>query len=179
MELTKVEVNNALVLKAVTTKQLNVERVCYVSRKPFREILEVLDAGIGHPNMEELWRNIFKANTVAEIDEIMRSCVGSSGLIEFLRFNHGDIVQKGKTGSVPGIVRLVVGNPSIMRRMAEHVPDAGSYAPVTILVDERPDGIHLSYDRMASFLATYKNEEALKVARELDAMVEGLLASID
>jgi hypothetical protein len=59
------------------------------------------------------------------------------------------------------------------------VPDAGSYAPVTILIDERLDGVHLSYDRVASFLATYKNEEALKVARELDAKVEGLLASID
>jgi uncharacterized protein (DUF302 family) len=109
----------------------------------------------------------------------MRSTVGSSGLIEFLRFNHGDIVHKGKTGGMPGIIRLVVGNPSIMRRMAEHVPDAGSYAPVTILIDERLDGVHLSYDRVASFLATYKNEEALKVARELDAKVEGLLASID
>ncbi len=66
-----------------------------------------------------------------------------------------------------------------MREMVKHVPDAGSYAPVTILIDERPDGVHLSYDRMASFLATYKNEEALKVAEELDAKVEGLLASID
>ncbi len=163
----------------VTTKQINVERLCYVSRRPFREVLEALDARVGHPNMEDLWRNIFKANTVAEVDEIMCSCVGSSGLIEFLRFNHGDIVHKGKSGSVPGIVRLVVGNPSIMRRMAEHVPDAGSYAPVTILIDGRPDGIHLSYDRMASLLATYQNEEALKVARDLDAKVERLLASID
>ncbi len=163
----------------MTTKQLNVERVCYVSRKTFREILEVLDAGIGHPNMEELWRNIFKANTVAEVDDLMRSTAGPSGLIEFLRFNHGDIVHKGKMGGMPGIIRLVVGNPSIMRRMAEHVPDAGSYAPVTILIDERLDGVHLSYDRVASFLAAYKNEEALKVARELDAKVEGLLASID
>jgi hypothetical protein len=39
----------------VTTKQLSVERVCYVSRKPFREILEALSAEVGHPNMEELW----------------------------------------------------------------------------------------------------------------------------
>jgi hypothetical protein len=28
---------------------------------------------------------------------------------------------------------------------------------------------------MASFLGSYQNEEALKVARELDAKVEGLL----
>src|SRR5258708_19902870 len=100
------------------TKQLNVERVCYVSRKPFREVLEVLDAGIGHPNMEELWRNIFKASTVAEVDEIMRSTVGSSGLIEFLRFNHGDIVHKGKTEGMPAIIRLVVATPTTMHPIA-------------------------------------------------------------
>ena len=161
----------------ITTKQLSVERVCYVSRMPFREVLEALGAGVGHPNMEELWGSLFKASTVAEVEEIMRSVVGHSGLIEFLRFNHGDIVHKGKTGSAPANVRLVVGNPSIMRRMVERVPDAGSYAPVTILIDERPDGVHLSYDRMASFLATYQSAEAIKVARELDAKIESLLTS--
>ncbi len=162
----------------MTVKQLSVERVSYISQKPFSKVLEALDAALGHPKMDEMWQKLFKADTVADVEEIMRSCVGSSGLIEFLRFNHGDIVHKEKTGSKPGIVRLVVGNPSIMRQMAEHVPDAGSYAPVTILIDERSDGVHLTYDRMASFLATYENERALKVARELDAKVEGMLASI-
>jgi len=162
----------------MTIKQLNVERVSYISQKPFSKVLEALDTAVGHPKMDEMWQKLFKADTVADVEEIMRSCVGSSGLIEFLRFNHGDIVHKEKTGSKPRIVRLVVGNPSIMRRMAEHVPDAGSYAPVTILIDERSDGVHLTYDRMASFLATYENERALKVARELDAKVEGMLASI-
>ena len=61
--------------------------------------------------------------------------------------------------------------------MVKHVPDAGSYAPVTILIHERPDGVHLSYDRMASFLAPYESTEALKVARDLDAKVEALLAA--
>jgi len=160
------------------TVRINVERVCYVSRKPFREVVHVLEAGIGHPNMNELWQELFSAKTVSEVDEIMRQAVGPSGLIEFLRFNHGDIVHKGKVGSAPGNVRLVVGNPSIMRRMVEHVPDAGSYAPVTILIDERPDRVHLSYDRMASFLEPYGNENALKVAMELDAKVEALLNSV-
>jgi uncharacterized protein (DUF302 family) len=162
---------------SVTTKQINVKRVCFVSQKPFREILEAISTGVGHPNMDELWKNIFKARTVEEVDEIMGKVVGPSGLIEFLRFDHGGVIHKGKTGSAPGMVRLVVGNPSIMRRMAERVPDAGSYAPVTILVDERQDGTHLSYDRMTSFLETYGNEDVLTVARELDAKVEKLLAS--
>ena len=46
---------------------------------------------------------------------------------------------------------------------------------VTVLVDERADGVHLSYDRMASLLAPYGNSEALNVARDLDAKVENLL----
>ncbi len=50
-------------------------------------------------------------------------------------------------------MRFMIGNPLIMKEMAKHVPDAGSYAPVTILVDQRPDGVHLSYDNMASLLA--------------------------
>src|SRR5580693_4835790 len=57
----------------------------------------------------------------------------------------------------------------------ELVPDAGSYAPVTVLVDERVDGVHISYDRMASLLAPYGDENALSVARDLDAKVEDVL----
>src|SRR5271154_1838986 len=161
----------------MATKNLNVERVSYVSKKPFREVLEALGAGVGHPNMEELWKRISKANTVAEVEAIMRDVVGASGLIEFLRFDHGAVVSKGKPGRAPGIVRLVIGNPAIMRQMVEHVPDAGSYAPVTILVDERPDGTHVSYDKMASFLATYHSPEASKVAQALDSKVEALLTA--
>ena len=56
-----------------------------------------------------------------------------------------------------------------------HGPDAAAYAPVTVLVDERADGVHLSYDRMASLLAPYGNRDALSIARDLDAKVEELL----
>jgi hypothetical protein len=41
--------------------------------------------------------------------------------------------------------------------------------------DERTDGVHLSYDRMASLLAPYENPNALEVARNLDTKVEDLL----
>ena len=51
----------------------------------------------------------------------------------------------------------------------------GSYAPVTVLVDERLDGVYLSYDRMVSFLAPYGNREALQVAQNLDKKIEDLL----
>jgi hypothetical protein len=37
------------------------------------------------------------------------------------------------------MIRLVIRNPMIMKKIPKHVPDAGSYATVTVLVDERPD----------------------------------------
>ena len=75
----------------------------------------------------------------------------------------------------PESLHLVIGNPLIMKEMVKHVPDAGSYAPLTILIDERPDGVHISYDEMASFLEPYGSPEALQVAKDLDAKVESLL----
>ena len=43
------------------------------------------------------------------------------------------------------------------------------------VLDERADGVHLSYDRMSSLLAPYGNQDALAVARDLDLKIETLL----
>jgi uncharacterized protein (DUF302 family) len=97
--------------------------------------------------------------------------------MEFARFDLGEILRKETGAATPKVLRLVIGNPLIMKKMVERVPDAGSYAPVTILLDERPDGVHLSYDTVASFLNSYGSPEAIKVAQDLDAKVEVLLTS--
>src|SRR5258705_1490824 len=93
----------------------------------------------------------------------------------FMELDRGAILSKETGLDTPRIVRLLIGNPLIMKEMAKHVSEAGSYAPVTILLDERPDGVHLSYDKMSSLLAPYGNAEALAVARDLDAKIERLL----
>jgi uncharacterized protein (DUF302 family) len=93
----------------------------------------------------------------------------------FMSLDHGAVVRKEAGRDIPRIIRFVIGNPLIMKEMAKHVPDAGSYAPVTVLVDERQDGVHLSYDRMSSLLAPYGNPDALQVAQDLDKKVEDLL----
>jgi len=93
----------------------------------------------------------------------------------FMRLDQGAVLQKEMGQDTPRIIRFLIGNPLIMKEMAKHVPDAGSYAPVTVLVDERADGVHLSYDRMASFLVPYGNRDALEVARNLDKKIEDLL----
>jgi hypothetical protein len=47
--------------------------------------------------------------------------------------------------------------------------------PVTLLIDERPDGVHISYDRMTTLIASYGSAEALQVAESLDQTVQTLL----
>jgi len=125
--------------------------------------------------MRAFWKQTTSALSWSEVEQVVQSAIGPAGLMQFASFDHGQYLNKEWGAKGPRVVRLVAGNPLIMKEMARHVHDAGSYAPVTLLIDERPDGVHLSYDRMASFLAPYGSEEALKVARALDEKVEALL----
>jgi uncharacterized protein (DUF302 family) len=161
----------------ISTKRINVERVTVTSRKSLQEVLAKVDAAVGHPDIQEFWKRVGTAKTNSEMEKVVQSALGPSGFMEFARFDHGGVVHKGESGDHSKVFRLVIGNPLIMREMVKHVPDAGSYAPVTILIDERPEGVHISYDRVASFLAPYENAKALKVAKDLDAKVEALITA--
>ncbi len=157
------------------TIEVRVRRFSVVSSRPFGEIVRRLTATIGHPDMNAFTRALASARTLADLEEVVEGAIGSSNLMEFARFDAGEVLRKERGGQGPKILRLVVGNPLIMKQMAKTVPDAASYAPVTILVDERSDGVRLSYDSMASLIAPYGSEEALVVARDLDAKIESLL----
>jgi uncharacterized protein (DUF302 family) len=156
-------------------RKVEMERFTAISSKPFDDVIAAIKAEIGHPNMAEFWQATQRATSAAELEAAVKPVLGETGLMQFVEFDHGMIVRKGTERHASRIIRLVIGNPLIMKEMAKHVPDAGSYAPVTVLVDERADGVHISYDRIASLLAPYGNPDSLKVARDLDAKVEHLL----
>ena len=156
-------------------RKIEIERFSLTSSKPFDDVLAGLHAGIGHPNMAEFRRSTHEARSFAELRSAIEKGLSKAGLMLFMQLDHGAIVRKETGREIPKMIRLVVGNPLIMKEMAKHVPDAGSYAPVTILIDERTDGVHLSYDRMSSFLAPYGSHDALQVAEDLDKKVEDLL----
>ena len=158
-------------------RKIEVERFTLSSSKPFDQVVAALNSAVGHPDMAEFWKSTHRAQSDAELQNTIEKGLGRTGLMLFVEFDHGAIVRKGTGRATPRMIRFVIGNPLIMREMAKHVPDAGSYAPVTLLVDERADGVYLSYDRMASLLAPYNNPEALKVARDLDEKVEALLSA--
>lgn len=159
----------------MSTIEMRVQRFSVVSSRPFDEVVNRVTATIGHPDMNAFHSAVAAARTAADLEKLVQGVIGASELMEFARFDAGEVLRKERDGQGPNILRLVVGNPLIMKEMARTVPDAASYAPVTILIDERADGVHLSYDLMASFIVSYGSRPALLVAKNLDAKIETLL----
>jgi uncharacterized protein (DUF302 family) len=159
----------------MTIAKIEVERFSLTSAKPFDTVVSALKSAIGQPNMSNFFNETKATTSFADLARVVKRGLGRTDLMLFAEFDLGDILRRETGSKVPRIVRLVVGNPLIMKEMVKHVPDAGSYAPVTLLIDERPDGVHISYDKMESYLRSYGNAEALAVARDLDEKVTTLL----
>ena len=104
------------------TIEVSVRRVSVVSSRPFDEILRRLTATIGHPDMHAFHSALAAATTAADLEDVVQGAIGSSDLMEFVRFDAGELLRKARGGRGPQIRRLVVGNPLIMKEMAKTVP---------------------------------------------------------
>src|ERR1700676_3802396 len=118
-------------------RKIEIERFSLVSSKPFDQVVAALDASIGHPDMAEFRRSTQEASSFADLKRAVEKGLSEVGLMLFMELDHGAVLRKETGRDTPRIVRFIIGNPLIMKEMAKHVPDAGSYAPVTVLVDER------------------------------------------
>jgi len=159
----------------MTIAKIEVERFSLTSSRPFDAVVAAFKSAIGQPDMVEFFKETRATNSFPDLERVVRSGLGRTDLMLFAEFDMGDILRRETGSKSPKVMRFVVGNPLIMKEMVKHVPDAGSYAPVTVLIDERPDGVHVSYDKMESCLRPYGNAEALVVAQNLDAKVTTLL----
>jgi uncharacterized protein (DUF302 family) len=156
-------------------RQVTIERFSLISDKPFESVLAAIRGGIGQPDMKKLWDGIWGAGSFQEVESIVTAALGPTGLMQFGEFDDGRFIGKDRGAGTPQAIRLLIGNPLIMKQMTELVPDAAAYAPVTVLIDERAGKVHVSYDRMASFLSVYDNPGATKIAEALDAKIETLM----
>jgi uncharacterized protein (DUF302 family) len=146
----------------MSIQEVHVQRVSILTTEPFDTVVARIDAAIGHPDMVAFRKSFSAAQNRSQMERVV---------------DLGEVLMKENGTTKPRILRIVAGNPLIKKEMVKHVADAGSYAPVTILIEERPDSVLISYDRMASYLAPYRNSDALKVARKLDAKVERILTA--
>jgi uncharacterized protein (DUF302 family) len=159
----------------MTIAKVEVERFSLTSSKPFDAVVAALKSAVGQPNMVEFFQETRATNSFPDLERVVKRGLGRTELMLFAEFDLGDILRRETGSETPKVKRFVIGNPLIMKEMVKHVPDAGSYAPVTILIDERADGVHITYDKMESYLLHYGSSEALAVARDLDTKITNLL----
>ena len=97
----------------MATFQVSIERVSIVSSKPFEDVLERLASQIGHPDMSAFSKAVAAAESYAALEKIVQEAVGPYGLMEFTRFNLGEILSKESGDNSPP-------NFSVGRRQSAH-----------------------------------------------------------
>ena len=155
-----------------------VRRHIFTSERPFPDVLDGIFGGISQPDIGALFAKLAVSTSYAEFSSLVRQAQGSAGLMRFLQLDLDNALALDPQAHQNGrrLVRLIAGNPVTMGQMTRHLPDAGSYAPVTILIEELPGGgTRVAYDTVTSAIAPYGDVAASQVAGQLDTEVLGLL----
>ena len=159
-----------------------VHRHVFDSDRPFSAVLDGIFGGISRPDIEALFSELAASTSYEQFSSLVRQAQGSAGLMQFLLLNlDGVLTLDPQAPEWAGrrLVRLIAGNPVTMGEMTRHAPDAGSYAPVTILIQQMPDsGTRVAYDTVASAIAPYHDAAASEVAQRLDVEVLELLRQV-
>jgi uncharacterized protein (DUF302 family) len=162
--------------------EIVVRRHIFTSNQPFSAVLDGIFSGISQPDIGQLFSKLAASTSYEEFTSLVQQAQGSAGLMRFLDLDLDAALAldpQAKNQAGRRLVRLIAGNPVTMGQMTRHLPDAGSYAPVTILLQEVPDGgTRVAYDSVASAVARYRDAAASQVARRLDTEVLGLLRQV-
>jgi uncharacterized protein (DUF302 family) len=162
--------------------EVPVRRHVLDSERPFSAVLDGIFGGISQPDIGLLFSKLATATSYQEFSSLVAQAQGSAGLMVFLRLDLDDALTvdpQAPDWTGRRLVRLIAGNPVTMGQMTRHVADAGSYAPVTILVQELPGGgTRVAYDSVTSALDPYHDAAATQVAQRLDTEVLALLRQV-
>lgn len=152
------------------------------SEQPFPAVLDGIFGGISQPDIGVLFSKLAASTSYEQFSSLVQQAQGSAGLMRFLQLDLDNALTldpQAPDWAGRRLVRLIAGNPVTMGQMTRHVADAGSYAPVTILIQELPDGrTRVAYDTVASAIAPYHDAAASQVAEHLDTEVLALLRQV-
>src|ERR1700694_4110560 len=118
----------------MSVRKIEVERFSLTTSRPFESVVCALKSSIGQLDLAAFARASKSSGTLAELEEVINRNMGESGRMLFLEFDHGAVVRKETGLTKPKIMRLVIGNPLVMKERPKDVPEAGPYAPVALLV---------------------------------------------
>ena len=102
--------------------EIRVRRLSVVTSAPFDTVVSTLTATVGRPDMNAFHHALTDARTAADLEGVVRDAVGPSQLMEFVRFDAGEVLRKDQGKPSPRILRILIGNPVIMKEMAKAFP---------------------------------------------------------
>ena len=136
-----------------------VRRHVLTSERPFQVVLDGIYGGISQPDIGALFATLAASTSYEEFTALVGHAQGSAGLMRFLHLDDDHVLAldpQARDQAGRRLVRLIAGNPVTMGQMTRHLPAAGSYAPVTILIQELAGGgTQVAYDTVASAIAPY------------------------
>jgi hypothetical protein len=158
---------------------LAVRRHVIIGDRPFHDVMDAIYTGISRPDIEGLFGQLAASTSYEQFSSLVAQAQGSAGLMRFLELKLDAALARDPQAENKGrLIRLIAGNPVTMGEMTRTLPDAGSYAPVTILIQELPGArTRIAYDSVVSAIEGYSDPAALKVAERLDDEVLTLLRS--
>ena len=152
------------------------------SGRSFSEVLDGIFGGISEPDVPVLFSKLAASGSYEQFRALVEQAQGRIGLLRFMQLDLDDVLTLdplAENWAGRRLVRLIAGNPVTMGKMTRHVADAGSYAPITILIEEMPGGgTRVAYDSIASAMARYHDPSASEVARQLDSEILDLLRRV-
>jgi hypothetical protein len=101
---------------------IEVERFSLISSRPSDKILAAIKAAIGHPDIVAFAKRTAAAPTFPEFESVVREGLGKTDLMLFMELDHGAVTRKATDRDKPRMVRLIVGNPLIMKEMVFRMP---------------------------------------------------------
>jgi hypothetical protein len=162
--------------------EVALRRHIFDSERPFAQVLDGIFGGISQPDIGPLFAQLQASASYEQFSSLVGQAQGSAGLMRFLQLDLDwalTVDPQATDWTGRRLVRLIAGNPVTMGEMTRHVADAGSYAPVTILIEQLPGGgTRVAYDTVTSALAPYHDAAATEVAQRLDTEVLHLLRGV-
>ena len=120
-------------MKAIAVTHVTESRKC-----DFDAFIERFESQLGTHDISAYRNRLGDTNAPGEVEAILKSQEGSSGLMLFSSYDHGALLSI-KTGPQRGR-QYVIGNPLFASRMTEHDIRAGLYAPLRVFVYVDQDG---------------------------------------
>jgi uncharacterized protein (DUF302 family) len=95
----------------------------------------------------------------------------------FFQVEHSFLLSLiGKTSRA---TQYTIGNPLLATQMTRHMPEAGLYAPLKLVIYEDEERrTFVAYDGFVSLLAQYQRDEITQVARVVEQKLEALITEV-